>query len=77
MSINKVSNIRVLFFFFNFPYNYKNRVLASFQTRPQKGVARKTFVLCLFFELCVTALVLCKAPFCAVLQAPCAKAVPS
>ena len=29
-----VSNIRVSFF--NFPYNYKNRVLACFQTRPGK-----------------------------------------
>ena len=30
-SMNEVSNIRVLFYF---PYNYKNRVLACFQTRP-------------------------------------------
>ena len=30
-SINKVSNIRVLLF--HFPYNYKNRALACFQTR--------------------------------------------
>ena len=32
-SINKVSSIRVLFFYV--PYIYKNRVLANFQTRPQ------------------------------------------
>ena len=32
-SINKVSSIRVLFFFY-IPYIYKNRVLAYFQTRP-------------------------------------------
>ena len=24
--------------FFNFPYNYKNRVLACFQTRPEKTI---------------------------------------
>ena len=35
-SINKVSNIRV---FFYFPYNYKNRVLACFQTRPGQHYA--------------------------------------
>ena len=26
--------------FFNFPYNYKNRVLACFQTRPE-GIIKK------------------------------------
>ena len=35
-SINKVSSIRVLFFFY-FPYIYKNRVLACFQTRPSNS----------------------------------------
>ena len=36
-SLNKVSNIRVIatINFFNFPYYYKKRVLACFQTRPQ------------------------------------------
>ena len=34
-SINEVSNIRVLFYF---PYNYKNRVLACFQTRPEAAM---------------------------------------
>ena len=35
-SKNKVSNIRVLFCFIYFPNNnYKNRVLACFQTRPE------------------------------------------
>ena len=38
-SIDKVSSIRLLFFFFYFPYIYKNKVLAYFQTRPE--VARK------------------------------------
>ena len=42
-SINKVSSIRVLLFFFLIflIINYKNRVLASFQTRPHRLVAKQ------------------------------------
>ena len=36
----KIINLRYptyVYQFFNFPYNYKNRALACFQTRPSKG----------------------------------------
>ena len=41
-SINKVSSIRVYSFFY-FPYIYKNRVLAYFQTRPKKNHNMSSF----------------------------------